>query len=257
MREVLSVISSVSYVFFVISAITFGISLAVKSLLIKTVKKINRESDKNFDKIENIEEKSKCLEVLDKLSKRYYLHTEEISKIKKQERKNKVRKSLKLREYKVDVSEDKVKDIFISLFKDVADCFEGSGGYLNFSKNELLFMMRSLTERLGKIFQASDIIWLKTIKIPFYVEVVKLYSDIEKFKSKPSVIIITTFINFCLAVSRFVSPVGATKKLAGSFVNEGFSSIITNTAISLVGKEWAVLCYEKQVQRKNSLQKVA
>ena len=48
MPEFLSVLSTVFNALFIVSAITFGISLAVKTLLIQTVKKVNKESSKNF-----------------------------------------------------------------------------------------------------------------------------------------------------------------------------------------------------------------
>ena len=249
MREFLLVVSDVAYVFFVISAIVFGVSVAVKLLLIKTVKKISRESDKNFDNIEDNEEKSAVLKTIEDLTLRYSKYQEEASKNKKLNRKNTVRKSLKISTYSVSEAEDNLKEIYLSLFKDISCCFEGSGGYLNLSKNEILTMLRALADRTQKILSSSDIIWLKTIKIPFYIEVVKLYTSIEKFKSKPSVILITYFIDFCLAVSRFISPVGATKKLAGSLFDDNFSQLLTSTVISVVGKEWAVLCYEKAKQR--------
>ena len=257
MLNFLTVLSNVLYVFFIVSAITFGISLAVKTLLIKTVKKINKESDKNFGKISDIEEKSKCEEIILSLTERYVEHSENVKKIKGLKRKNRVRKFLKLKEYQIPEQTDTAKDIFISTFKDISSCFELSGGYLNLSKNELLFMLRALTERVEKILKSSDVIWLKTIKIPFYVEAVKLYSSIEKFKLKPSVIIVSYLINFCLSVSRFISPVGATKKLAGSVFDDSFSSLLTSTVISVVGKEWAVLCFEKEQNRKVLLSSVA
>ena len=135
--------------------------------------------------------------------------------------------------------------------------FDGEGGYLNFSKNELFTMMRTLVDRIGKILDSSNVIWLKTIKIPFYVEVVKIYGSIEKFASKPSVILATYIINFCLAVSRFFSPIGATKQLADSVLDDSFSSILASTVISVVGKEWAVLCYEKDKSRIENVKEVA
>ena len=257
MNEFLIVLSNVFNVLFIVSAVTFGISLAVKTLLIGTVKKINKESSKNFDKIEDIEIKSTCLSTVDELRVRYVNYSREVADIIKLTKLNKVRKFLKLKEYKVPSSSDDLKSIFLSLFKDVSYVFDGEGGYLNFSKNELFTMLRALIDRIGKILDSSNVIWLKTIKIPFYIEVIKVYGSIEKFTSKPSVILATYLINFCLAVSRFFSPVGATKKLAGSVLDDSFSSILASTVISVVGKEWAVLCYEKAKSREIDVKKVA
>lgn len=257
MDKFIIVLSSVFNALFILSAVAFGISLAVKSLLIKTVKNIDKESSINFDKISDFEIKSNCEKAIEELRLRYKNHTEEVQKINKLKRKNKVRKLLKLTEYDVGEQTDNLKNIFLSLFKDVSYKIDGKGGYLNFSKNELFSMMRALIERVDRILNSSGIIWLKTVKIPFYVEAIKLYGSIEKFTSKPSVILVTYLINFCLAVSRFLSPVGATKKLAGSLLDDSFSSILASTVISVVGKEWAVLCYEKELSRQIESKKVA
>lgn len=257
MNEFLVGLSSVFNVIFIVSAVTFGISLAVKTLLIETVKKIDKESCKNFEKIDDNEVKAICSAVIDRLRTRYVNHSQQVEEIKKLNKLNKVRKFLKLKEYKSIQPSVDLKSIFLSLFKDLSYVFDGEGGYLNFSKNELFAMMRTLTERIGKILDSSNVIWLKTIKIPFYVEVVKIYGSIEKFTSKPSVILATYVINFCLAISKFFSPISATKQLAGFVVDDSFSSILASTVISVVGKEWAVLCYEKDKSRENSIKEVA
>lgn len=257
MPEFLSVLSTVFNVLFIISAITFGISIAVKTLLIQTVKKINKESSKNFDKISDYEIKSNALSEINSLTVRYVKHSQEVQKIKSTNRKNKVRKLLKLKEYKVDVETDNIKDIFLSLFKDISYKIDGKGGYLNFSKNELFSMIRELLDRVENILDSSKVIWLKSVKISSFVEAIKIYGSIEKFTSKPSVILVTCLINFCLSVSNFFSPIGATKKLAGTVLNDSFSSILATAVISVVGKEWAVLCYEKEVSRRIYSKKVA
>lgn len=257
MADFLSSLSSVINVLFIVSAIAFGVSLAVKTLLIQTVKKINKESSKNFDKISDFEIKSNCENAINDLVVRYVNHTQQVQKITSDIKKNKVRKFLKLKEYKVDVVTDNLKDIFLSLFRDVSYKVDGKGGYLNFSKNELFSMVRELLDRVEKILDSSKVIWLKTIKISSFVEAVKIYGSIEKFTSKPSVILFTYAVNFCLAVSKFFSPIGATKKLAGTVLNDSFSSILATTVISVVGKEWAVLCYEKELSRQVETKKVA
>lgn len=257
MPEFLSVLSTVFNVLFIVSAITFGISLAVKTLLIQTVKKINKESSKNFDKISDFEIKSNTLSSINSLTVRYVNHSQEVQEIKRTNRKNKVRKLLKLKEYKVGEKTDNIKDIFLSLFKVVSYKVDGKGGYLNFSKNELFSMIRELLDRVETILDSSKVIWLKSVKISSFIEIVKIYGSIEKFTSKPSVILVTYLINFCLSVSKFFSPIGATKKLAGSVLDDSFSSILATTVISVIGKEWAVLCYEKELSRQLDNKKVA
>ena len=57
MSEIISVVSKVTYIVFIVSSVFFGMSLAVRSLLVKTLKNTIRESDKNFDKIEDYDKK--------------------------------------------------------------------------------------------------------------------------------------------------------------------------------------------------------
>ncbi len=251
MQEFIFIITSIINVLFVISAVTFGISLAVKTLLIKTVKNINEESYKNFDTISDFETKSNLLYEIDALKNRYVKHVDEVAKFKKVTRQNKVRRIFKIKEKQLPEISDNLKDIFQSLFSGVSYKIDESGGYLNFSKNELFAMARTLLERFEKILDASNVIWFKTVKIPFYVEAIKLYGSIEKFTSKPGVILTIYLLNFFIAVSRFFSPVSATKKLAGTIVDDSFSSLLASTVISVVGKEWAVLCYQKALSRDN------
>ena len=256
MQAFLYGLSTFINVLFIVSAVTFGISLAVKTLLIKTVKNINEESYKNFDTFADFETKFNLLFEIEEVKKRYVKHTEEVAKFKRVERSNKVRSIFKIKEKQLPQINDDLKDIFLSLFSGVSYKVNGDGGFLNFSKNELFSMTRTLLDRVEKILNASDVIWLKTIKIPFYIEAIKLYSSIEKFTSKPSVILITITLNFFMTITRFFSPVSATKKLAGSIVDDSFSSLLASTVISVIGKEWAVLCYQKALSRGEVVKKI-
>lgn len=253
MLDFLQVVSNVAYVFFIISAIVFGISFAVKFLIINTVKKVNAESVKNFEKIEDINKKSKSLQIINRLNLRYVNYLDESRVIKKIKRRNKVRALFKLKQKKVPVASDNLKDVFLSLFKDLSECYEGSGGYLNFTKNEILDLSRKLNKRLGELVDSSGVIWLKSIKISFFVEAIKLYGNFEKFKAKPSVIIVTGILNFLFAITRFFSPVSATKKLAGNIMNDNFITVITSAIISIVGQELSSLLYEKEKSRQKLL----
>ena len=57
------------------------------------------------------------------------------------------------------------------------------------------------------------------------------------------------FLDFCFFISRFISPVGASKKLANNLLGDGLSSLIISAVFNVVGKEWAVLCFEKERAR--------
>lgn len=259
MIEFLSTISDILFVLLIVSSVLFGLSFAVRFYVINTVKKIVRESDKNFDEYVKNEENFKCKSTVSSHVERYTLFAEAQAKNNKIKRRNKIRKIFHLKQKpELDVS-DSLKDISLSLVKDVSSNFEGAGGYLNYSKNELIVMLKKLCERLNVIFDKSGIIWLKTVKISTIVQVIAFTKNIEKFKGKTAVIIITSIIDFCFFVSRFFSPVGASKKLVNSVMDSSFSTLITTASFNVVGKEWAVLCAEKERSRLalNSDKKVA
>ena len=246
MREFLEVFSTVSYIFFIVSAITFGVSLAAKTLVVSTIKKINNESDKNFDKIEDNEKKLACAEVVKKAYQRYSNYCDSASEIKKIRNSNKLKQAFKLPLKNEPEISDDVKDIFLSLIKDVSIEINGKDGYLNFSKNELFSMLKTLMQRLTVLIDSLDIVWLKTIKIPLIIQVLKIYTDFEKFKGKTLVLIAVYFLNFTFAITNLLSPVGATKNLANNISSDNFSKTLAKAIIEVVGKEWAYLCFEKQ-----------
>ena len=71
MNEIISVVSKVTYIVFIVSSVFFGMSLAVRTLLVKMLKNAISESNKNFDKIGDIDKKSKSLEVIEKAKLEY------------------------------------------------------------------------------------------------------------------------------------------------------------------------------------------
>ncbi|MBQ3235420.1 MAG: hypothetical protein IJA97_04605 [Clostridia bacterium] len=249
MLEFLSIISDVLFVFFIVSSVVFGLSFAVRFYAIKTVKKVIRESDKNFDKCVDIEKSSTCETLVSEHIERYLLYAEQERRANKAKKANKIRKLFSVKQKEEVHSEDKLKDISLSLLKSISSVFEGGGGYLNYSKNEIIDMLKKLCSRLNAIFDASGIIWLKTVKISSIVHIISLTKTIEKFKGKTLVLLACYVIDFCLFISRFISPVGASKKLVSSVMADNFSSLIVTAVFTVVGKEWAVLCAEKERSR--------
>lgn len=246
MKEFLEVFSSVSYVLFIVSSIMLGVSFAVKTLVVSTIKKINAESSKNFDKIEDNKLKSGLKAVFKKTELRYAYYCDKALKIKKTARKNKVRSFFRLVPLEIEDNSGEFKDIFLSLIKEISVLVNGDGGYLNFSKNELFSMLKTLLLRLKILIDSLDIIWLKSVKIPFIIQVLKGYTELEKFKGKTLVIIVTGLLNFTFSVTRFFSPVGATKNLMNATYSENFSKTLAKAIIEVVGNEWAYLCFEKR-----------
>jgi hypothetical protein len=50
-------------------------------------------------------------------------------------------------------------------------------------------------------------------------------------------------------VSSLINPVSAGKKLTNKILSDSFSTAFAKTIITIIGKEWAVLCYKKHVAR--------
>lgn len=249
MIDFLSSLSSVLYVFLIVSSILFGFSFSIKCYAVITVKKIVRESSKNFDKIADNAKISNCEYTINEHIEWYQLYAKTAKKNKAIKRRNKIRKLFLLREKPLIEIDGGIKDISVSLVKNISSHFEGAGGYLNYSKNEIIEMLKTLSVRLNDIFSSSGVIWLKTIKISTVIQVVEITKSIEKIKGKVGVVLVSYLLEFCFFISRFFSPVGASKKLANNLLGDGLSSLIVSAVFNVVGKEWAVLCFEKERAR--------
>jgi hypothetical protein len=135
------------------------------------------------------------------------------------------------------------------MLKQTSSVFEGKEGYLNYSKNELFSMLKMLFKRVKVILDSSKVIWLKSIKISSIVQIISLSKSIENFTGKTSVILTSYLLEFMFTVSSLINPVSAGKKLTNKILSDSFSTALAKTIITIIGKEWAVLCYEKHVAR--------
>ncbi|MBR3804923.1 MAG: hypothetical protein IKJ14_06230 [Clostridia bacterium] len=259
MIDFLSIVSNVLFVTLVLSSIVFGISFSAKIFAVKTVKNLVRESDRIYDNIGDIEKTSRCDIIVKNKIEKYLLYHETARKNKKINRRNKIRKFFRLKEIKPIELNLSIKQLSLSLLKEVTAVFEGAGGYLNYSKNEFISMLKTLIKRLDLIFESSGVIWLKTLKISTALHFVDVARSVSKFKGKTFVVIVSAFFEFCFFISRFISPVGASKKLANNVFSNSFSSLLVSSVFNIAMKEWAVLCYEKEKSRldKKSFKKVA
>ena len=259
MIEFLNVLSIIIYVVFIVSSVLFGFSIAVKIYVLNVAKKIVNESGKNYENIEDYYSSKMCEKIISKHALRYDNYANIEKKNLKIKRGNKVRKFFKLKERNLLSQNDSLKDISISLFSEISNCFEGSGGYLNYSKNEIISMLKVLVKRLNAICLSSNVIWLKTIKISSLAHVVSITKNFEKFKGKTSIIILTYVLEFAFFLSRIFSPASASKLLANNLMGNTFKSLLISSVFSVIGREWAVLCYQKQCSRreKSSGKKVA
>ncbi len=249
MMEFLNVLSKVIYVFFIVSSVVFGLSISIKIYVLKVAKNIVGESTKNCDKIEDYYLSNKCNKVISNHILRYDNYTQIEKKNAKIIKANKIRKFFHLKSRPLIKQENSVKEIFVSLFKEISNCFEGSGGYLNYSKNEIILMLKALVKRFNAICLSSNVIWLKTLKISSFAHVISITKSFERLKGKTLVIILSYVFEFTFFISRIFSPVSAGKLLANNLMANTFSSLIISSVFNVVGKEWAVLCYQKQRSR--------
>lgn len=259
MIEFLNVLSTVIYVVFIVSSVLFGFSIAVKIYVIKVAKKIVNESGKNYENIEDFYSNKRCEKIISKHVLRYDNYANIEKKNLKIKRGNKVKKFFRLKERELLIQEDSLKDIFLSLFSEISNCFEGAGGYLNYSKNEIISMLKALVKRLNAICLSSDVIWLKTVKISSLAHVISITKSFENFKGKTPIIILSYVLEFTFFISRIFSPVSAGKFLASNIMGNSFNSLLMSAVFNVIGREWAVLCYQKQCSRreKSSGKKVA
>ncbi len=253
MTEFLSVLFRIIYIFFIISSVFFGFSIAVKIYAMKVAKNIVKESSKNYHKIEEFYLSKKCEGVISKHALRYDEFAVIEKKNAKIKRRNKVRKFFKLNELSFISQSDSLKEISISLIKEISNCFEGSGGYLNYSKNEIILMLKQLVKRLNAICLSSNVIWLKTLNLSSFAHLISVSKSFQNFRGKTSIIILSSVLEFCFMLSRIFSPASAGKLLADNLLSSSFNSLLISSLFSVVGKEWAVLCYEKQRSRLDNL----
>ena len=253
--QFLSVLADVVFIFFIISSVVFGLSFSVKLYAINMVKKIIKASDENFENCVDNAKITSINKIVDAHLERYVIYSE---KSKRKRKKKSAKINLDSNGAPLE-KEDDIKVITLSLIKSISADFEGAGGYLNYSKNEIIEMLKKLCSRLNHIFDSSGVIWLKTIKISSVIHLIDFTRTIGKFKGKTSVIIISKIMALCFFLSSFISPVGASKKILSKFMASNLSSLLVTAIFNVIGKEWAVLCAEKERLRlsQNSGKKVA
>ena len=253
MMEFLNVLSKIIYIFFIVSSMLFGVSISLKIYAMRTAKKIVNESAKNYDNISNFYLSKKCEQIISNHAIRYDNYAKIERKNAKIKKHNKLRVFFKLKERSFIEQSDSTKEIFLSLISEISNCFEGAGGYLNYSKNEFIIMLKSLVKRLNLICLSSNVIWLKTIKISSLIRVATFTKNFENFKGKVPIIILSYVFEFSFWVSRLLSPISASKHFANNLMSNTFSSLLVSSVFNVIGKEWAVLCYQKQQLRNDKL----
>ena len=245
MSEILAVVSKVSYVALIVFSVVFGISLAVRVLVVKTIKSIVKESDKNFDKIGDNDKKIASREIIENSKKEYLLYLSEVKKNQKQKGKTSYENA--------PLTKDG-KHVFLDLIKNCANVYTEGESFLSFSLNETFEILRILVGRIKSILCATNLFFLRYLKLSLLMELMSLYRYTENFKQRRDVKIALAIINFCMAVSTIFSPVGASKKLINSIVGGETSLLISHAIIEVVGKEVCYIYYEKSFKN-HELQK--
>ncbi len=255
MTEFLNAISPILYVFLVIGSVIFGISLAVNIWLYKTIGKVRKECDNNYQK--NVTENENIfIEFhINNAKNEYAKFIAQTKKSNEIKRKNKIKKAFKLKGKKIEV-ESSLKDIFLKLISEVSKPFSNYGGedrsYLSFTKNEAFSILKALSSRLDAILSKSGVKWLKNVRISYVATGVELYVNYKNFFEKTFTIIIFNLINFFIWFFRVFSPVSIGKYFIKNYYSDSLNVLICDTVIELIGKELAVIYKTTRKGNKNT-----
>ena len=248
MVDFLQWFSTFTYVLLIIGSVLFGVSLGVNAWLGSTLKKVNFYEDKNFSKIKCDDQKNEVEKIIASKKKEFALFIKQVKLKNKVVKQNKVRKFFRLTQKQVPEITVDVKSLFIVLAKDVSYEFFTEGderGYLSFSEREMFNLLKTLRFRLENILSSTKVFWLKTVKISFLIKLLTVYNTTVKFTQKLWFVVITSIINFFMWFARVFSPVGSVKYLVKNISGSGVSSLVFETLIELIGKELAVIYYER------------
>ncbi len=257
MNEIISVVSKVTYIVFIVSSVFFGMSLAVRTLLVKTLKNAISESNKNFDKIGDIDKKSKSLEVIEKAKLKYRNYQFEAREFRRKNRAKNFANAFKKQKGEDSVKPLEYKEIFLSLYRETATVYSGEKSYLSFSPSEMLGVVNAIVDRLETILKSSKIIWLKSINVSLLLYGLDAYKRLETFKGKKLVFVTLYLIDIALKVSKIFSPIGAGNRLLTQALDGGISTLISTAVIEILGKEISSVYYEKSKDKLNLSLKTA
>lgn len=251
MIEFINAVSPFVYLFLIVGSVFFGISIAVNFWLSNAIKKVRKDTDKNFSNNLTGLECERVNFAINTAKISYTAWLLQNSKNKKIIRRNKYRKAFKLKG-KLPLKQVDVKDIFVILLKDVYEALQLdstlNNGYLSFSKNQIFSTLNSVTSRIDEILSNSGVKWLKNIKIAIIVSGVEFYSNYKSFLGKFWVILVYNFINFFTWFLRIFSPVSISKYFIKNLASQNLSEIISDTLVEIVGKEVAVIYKNKSLK---------
>ena len=243
----LEVFSKITYALFIVGSVIFGISIALNLLVVITVKRMTKTTNLRFEKTLSNAQKNDCLQIINSAEKEFAECMVEASEIKKVKRRNKVRKFFKLKEIQVPRQTHSVKNLFLNMVKDLSVPITQNSekGYLSFTQKDVFNIARSVRVRIEEIITSSNVPWVKTLKLSFVLKCLDVYKVYSNVKQNALVTVAFHFFNFFMWVARVFNPVSMSKLIIKNASGSTLSSVLAKTTIEIVGKELAVLYYEK------------
>lgn len=262
MREFLTFFTNFTYILFIVGCLFYGISIGVNLYVKSVIRKIDKNTNLRFNKIEDETSKNLCLQSIKSAQIQYLTYLEECNKRKKQIKKNKILSLFSKKTKRVNDVEKPIKssEIFIDLAKNMASPFSfyenKERGYLSFTEREIFAVLEEFRLRLLDIINSSNVIWLKGVKISFLLECWNLYDGAIQIKNKPLMLLVISIIDFFLWFSKVLSPAGMSKFIISRAMGSSLSSLLSLSIIDVVGKELAVIYYEKSKIKEKELNKI-
>ena len=263
MRDFLTFFTNFTFVLFIIGCVFYGISIGLNIYVKSVIRRINKNTNLRFNTIESEQSKNLCLASIKDAQNQYMAYLDECNKRQKAIRKSKILSIFsKKRGAQVENYEQlNLSGVFINLAKNMANPFSHyeneDRGYLSFTEREIFAVLQEFKVRLIDVIDSSKIIWLKSLKISFLIEIWTVYDGAIKIKNRPHVLLLTSIIDFFLWFSKAISPAGMSKYIVSSALGSSLSSLLSTSIIDVVGKELAVIYYEKSKTKQKELNKIS
>ncbi len=245
LETIIVLISEFTFLIFIVTSLLFGISLAVNLFISNTIKKIRRESDKNYKTLTN-EEQAKCDLILSQARNDLSVLARQTKDNKKIRQNNRFLKFFHLKEKSEIVIEKDFKTIFRKTLQDIFSVFEKGDkkSYLSLSEKDVFVIAISLKERLNSLISSAKIIWLKRLPISVILYCLSVYNTAMRIKNKFFVALTLKIIVFFSWIFKIFSPTGLSKKLVKDLSGDSVEEIITNSFIEILVKELCVIYKE-------------
>lgn len=243
----INILSNIIFIFLVFSSLLFGFSVAVNLLVKKAIKNVLKESNKNFLKIQDAKKRKETLKFISEGKKDFQNYVNYYTCVKKIKKTNSIRKIFKIKEKQIPSYDKRLKTIINDLLKGVSKPFLNEDeGYLSFSERQIFSILKTLRERIEKILTSTKIVWLRSVKISFIAYCFYVYGVIEDFNKRPFMALSYTILDFLFKFGRMFSFSNLSKRYLMDATSNSLSSLMVKTILEILGKELAVIYFEKQ-----------